>query len=48
MPFVDAIAFVCHWGFGLDEVKVLVRWWNGDHDHVIPFFPWGACRFLAV
>ncbi|KLO30714.1 alpha/beta fold hydrolase [Mycobacterium haemophilum] len=36
-PFADVIAFARHWGFGLDEVKVPVLWWHGDHDHIIPF-----------
>ena len=25
------------WGFRLDEVKVPVRWWHGDKDHIVPF-----------
>ena len=25
------------WAFRLDEVKVPVRWWHGDHDHIVPF-----------
>ncbi|SOJ54242.1 Proline iminopeptidase [Mycobacterium simulans] len=36
-PFADVIAFARDWGFRLDEVKVPVRWWHGDHDHIIPF-----------
>jgi pimeloyl-ACP methyl ester carboxylesterase len=36
-PFNDVILFARDWGFGLDEVKVPVRWWHGDHDHIIPF-----------
>jgi pimeloyl-ACP methyl ester carboxylesterase len=36
-PFNDIILFARDWGFRLDEVKVPVRWWHGDHDHIIPF-----------
>lgn len=36
-PFNDVIIFARDWGFRLDEVKVPVRWWHGDDDHIIPF-----------
>ncbi len=36
-PFYDIVAFARDWGFRLDEVKVPVRWWHGDADHIIPF-----------
>jgi pimeloyl-ACP methyl ester carboxylesterase len=36
-PFNDIILFARDWGFRLDEVKVPVRWWHGDHDHIVPF-----------
>jgi pimeloyl-ACP methyl ester carboxylesterase len=36
-PFNDIILFTRDWGFRLDEVKVPVRWWHGDHDHIVPF-----------
>jgi pimeloyl-ACP methyl ester carboxylesterase len=36
-PFNDVILFTRDWGFRLDEVKVPVRWWHGDHDHIVPF-----------
>jgi pimeloyl-ACP methyl ester carboxylesterase len=36
-PFYDIIAFSRDWGFRLDEVKVPVRWWHGDADHIVPF-----------
>jgi len=36
-PFADVVAFARDWGFRLDEVKVPVRWWHGDHDHIVPF-----------
>ena len=36
-PFADIVVFARDWGFRLDEVKVPVRWWHGDKDHIIPF-----------
>lgn len=36
-PIADVIVFARDWGFRLDEVKVPVRWWHGDRDHIIPF-----------
>jgi pimeloyl-ACP methyl ester carboxylesterase len=36
-PFADIVAFSRDWGFRLDEVKVPVRWWHGDADHIVPF-----------
>ncbi|PQM44472.1 hypothetical protein C1Y40_05367 [Mycobacterium talmoniae] len=36
-PFADVVLFSRDWGFRLDEVKVPVRWWHGDHDHIVPF-----------
>ncbi|BBY16036.1 alpha/beta fold hydrolase [Mycolicibacterium litorale] len=36
-PFADVVVFARDWGFRLDEVKVAVRWWHGDCDHIIPF-----------
>lgn len=36
-PFNDIILFTRDWGFRLDEVKVPVRWWHGDSDHIVPF-----------
>ncbi|OOK78918.1 alpha/beta hydrolase fold family protein [Mycobacterium kansasii] len=36
-PFADVIVFARDWGFRLEEVRVPVRWWHGDHDHIIPF-----------
>ena len=36
-PFNDIILFTQDWGFRLDEVKVPVRWWHGDSDHIVPF-----------
>jgi pimeloyl-ACP methyl ester carboxylesterase len=36
-PFADVAVFAKDWGFQLEEVKVPVRWWHGDADHIVPF-----------
>ena len=36
-PFYDIVVFARDWGFRLDEVKVPVRWWHGDADHIVPY-----------
>lgn len=36
-PLADLVLFTREWGFTLDEVKVPVRWWHGDEDHIVPF-----------
>jgi pimeloyl-ACP methyl ester carboxylesterase len=36
-PFSDVVVFARDWGFRLDEVKTPIRWWHGDHDHIVPF-----------
>lgn len=36
-PLADVLLFSRHWGFDLADVKVPVRWWHGDADHIIPF-----------
>lgn len=36
-PFADVVVFARDWGFGLEDVKVAVRWWHGDVDHIIPY-----------
>jgi pimeloyl-ACP methyl ester carboxylesterase len=36
-PFADIVVFARYWGFRLEEVKVPVRWWHGDRDHIIPY-----------
>jgi pimeloyl-ACP methyl ester carboxylesterase len=36
-PFADVILFARDWGFRLDQVKIPVRWWHGDADHIVPF-----------
>jgi pimeloyl-ACP methyl ester carboxylesterase len=36
-PFADVVVFARDWGFRLDEIKVPIRWWHGDRDHIVPF-----------
>ncbi|GAC1399837.1 MAG: alpha/beta hydrolase [Mycobacterium sp.] len=36
-PFADVVVFARDWGFRLEEIKVPVRWWHGDRDHIVPF-----------
>ncbi|BBZ33566.1 alpha/beta fold hydrolase [Mycolicibacterium confluentis] len=36
-PFADVVNFAHDWGFRLEEVKVPVKWWHGDKDHIIPY-----------
>lgn len=36
-PFADVVVFAKDWGFRLDQVKVPVRWWHGDKDHIVPY-----------
>ena len=36
-PFADVVVFARDWGFRLDEVKVPIRWWHGDRDHIVLF-----------
>lgn len=36
-PFADVVVFTRDWGFRVGDVKVPVRWWHGDTDHIIPF-----------
>ena len=35
-PLADIILFTRPWGFEAADVKVPVRWWHGDSDHIIP------------
>lgn len=35
-PLADALLFARDWGFQLEDVKVPVRWWHGDDDHIVP------------
>lgn len=36
-PLSDLILFTREWGFRLEDVRVPVRWWHGDDDHIVPF-----------
>lgn len=36
-PFADIVVFARDWGFRLADVKVPVRWWHGDVDHIVPY-----------
>ncbi|KAA1426645.1 alpha/beta fold hydrolase [Nocardioides antri] len=36
-PLADLVLFTREWGFRLADVKVPVRWWHGDDDHIVPF-----------
>ena len=36
-PLADLILFTRHWGFEAADVRVPVRWWHGDADHIVPF-----------
>ncbi|MDH6247334.1 alpha/beta hydrolase [Mycobacterium sp. OTB74] len=36
-PFADIVVFAQDWGFRLADVKVPVRWWHGDADHIVPY-----------
>ncbi|HEX7739655.1 MAG TPA: alpha/beta hydrolase [Marmoricola sp.] len=33
----DIVLFTRPWGFDAADVRVPVRWWHGDADHIIPF-----------
>lgn len=36
-PLNDLVLFTRDWGFTAEEVRVPVRWWHGDEDHIVPF-----------
>ena len=36
-PLADLVLFTREWGFDLADVRVPVRWWHGDDDHIVPF-----------
>ena len=36
-PVYDIVLFGREWGFSVRDVKIPVRWWHGDADHIIPF-----------
>lgn len=35
-PFADVVVFCRDWGFSVSDITGPVRWWHGDHDHIIP------------
>jgi pimeloyl-ACP methyl ester carboxylesterase len=35
-PLTDLILFTREWGFAASDVRVPVRWWHGDDDHIVP------------
>ena len=35
-PLTDLVLFTRDWGFALSDVRVPVRWWHGDDDHIVP------------
>ena len=35
-PLTDLILFTREWGFAATDVRVPVRWWHGDDDHIVP------------
>jgi pimeloyl-ACP methyl ester carboxylesterase len=35
-PGFDVLLFTRDWGFRLGDVRVPVRWWHGDADHIVP------------
>jgi pimeloyl-ACP methyl ester carboxylesterase len=35
-PIDDVILFTRDWGFSLRDVRVPVKWWHGDADHIVP------------
>ena len=36
-PINDLLLFTRDWGFTAADVRVPVRWWHGDDDHIVPF-----------
>ena len=36
-PLNDLVLFTKHWGFEAADVRVPVRWWHGNDDHIVPF-----------
>lgn len=35
-PIYDIVLFGRDWGFRVADVRVPVRWWHGDADHIVP------------
>jgi pimeloyl-ACP methyl ester carboxylesterase len=35
-PVYDLVLFTRPWGFSVSDIKVPIRWWHGDADHIVP------------
>ncbi|MAE97290.1 MAG: alpha/beta hydrolase [Deltaproteobacteria bacterium] len=35
-PIYDAVLFARPWGFSLRDIRVPIRFWHGDSDHIVP------------
>lgn len=35
-PIYDLVLFTRPWGFSVSDIKVPIRWWHGDADHIVP------------
>jgi pimeloyl-ACP methyl ester carboxylesterase len=35
-PIVDIVLFARPWGFSLGDIRVPIRFWHGDADHIVP------------
>ena len=35
-PIYDFVLFTRPWGFSVRDIKVPIRWWHGDADHIVP------------
>lgn len=46
-PVFDAVLFGREWGFSVRDIKVPVRWWHGDADHIVSLEQGKAvCRYI--
>jgi pimeloyl-ACP methyl ester carboxylesterase len=35
-PWADLMLFGRHWGFSIRDIRVPIRFWHGDADHIVP------------
>jgi pimeloyl-ACP methyl ester carboxylesterase len=35
-PILDFVLFTRPWGFSVRDIRVPIRWWHGDADHIVP------------
>jgi pimeloyl-ACP methyl ester carboxylesterase len=35
-PVFDLVLFTRDWGFRLGDIRVPIRFWHGDADHIVP------------